>query len=618
MINRVHVDLHGFDSTLDEAVWMALKAKLTMSKGKSNCKFKSKPDLNQSLNQSGEKKQPLSFSEAYTEKNKSTCTSTSLQETKKPTNQYTRPVGNKCFKCQKTGHTSKQCRAKAINVIEQGEMYEEEYENEECFIRPEDVLDEEKDEERKAYSYVVRRINQDVVNVNIDGGSGENIISRDIISRLKLAPQKYPTPYKIGWIKAVDEVQVTEQCEVLISMGKGDTQREGKHLHVFKGWYKIHLCGEDQLKANKEKESTILLCSREAFLVEGMVEELLRKGVIQENKTLYAVPALLIPKKDKTWRMCINSRAINKITVKYQFPIPRLGDMLDMLHGSQIDASIIGVGVVLSQKGCSIAFFNEKLSEAQRKRTTYELEFYAIVWAVKHWEQYLFLQEFMLQTDHEALKYFNSQKSISRMHACWMEYLQQFTFVIKHKAGTKNKMATSQKYGNKMNSDRPKQWDLCLDLDEFAYNIMVNRSTSKTSFSVVYQKPPNHTLDLVPLPKIPVSNAKYKEDRDKHRRTKIYAEGDLAMVHLRKERFPVGIYNKLKKKKIGPCRILKRINDNAYVVDLPEDMVISNTFNVSDSVDYYPFGEIFYPNENSRSSTFQVGENDEGENLELD
>ncbi|GJX79502.1 putative nucleotidyltransferase, ribonuclease H [Tanacetum coccineum] len=192
-----------------------------------------------------------------------------------------------------------------------------------------------------------------------------------------------------------------------------------------------------------------------------------------------------------------------------------------------------------------------------------------------------------------------------------------------------------------MCSDRPKQWDLCLAPAEFAYNNMVNRSTGKTPFSIVYQKPPNHTLDLVPLPKIrgysiaaenfaekieaiqadvrlklEAFNAKYKEDRGKLRKTKIYAEGDLVMIHLRKERFPVGTYNKLKKKKIGPCQILKRINDNAYVIDLPEDIAISNTFNVSDLVDYYPPDELLYPNENSRSSPFQVGKNDEGDILE--
>jgi hypothetical protein len=74
--------------------------------------------------------------------------------------------------------------------------------------------------------------------------------------------------------------------------------------------------------------------------IQRQVEELMAKGHVRESISSCMVPVPLVPKKDGTWRMCGDCRAINNIMVKYRHLIPRLDDMLDELHGSCIFTKI--------------------------------------------------------------------------------------------------------------------------------------------------------------------------------------------------------------------------------------------------------------------------------------
>ncbi|XP_020674167.2 uncharacterized protein LOC110093578 [Dendrobium catenatum] len=109
--------------------------------------------------------------------------------------------------------------------------------------------------------------------------------------------------------------------------------------------------------------------------------------------------------------------------------------------GFNSDASAIGIGAVLSQSDKPIEYFSEKLSPARQRWTVYEKELYSVVRALKHWEHYLLHRDFMLCSDHRALQFIHTQKTINRMHARWVLFLQKFTFVLKHKSGQQNRVA---------------------------------------------------------------------------------------------------------------------------------------------------------------------------------
>ena len=78
------------------------------------------------------------------------------------------------------------------------------------------------------------------------------------------------------------------------------------------------------------------------------------------------------------------------------------------------------------------------------------------------------------------------------------------------------------------------------------------------------------------------SNVTYKLGVDRKIQVHSFAKGDLVYAHLRKERFLRGTYNKMKLKNIGPCKILRKISNNAYVLEFPKDLETSSTLNIYD------------------------------------
>jgi len=94
----------------------------------------------------------------------------------------------------------------------------------------------------------------------------------------------------------------------------------------------------------------------------------------------------------------------------------------------------VGIGGVLLQEGHPIAYFSERLKGAVGNYSTYDKKLYVLVRALHTWQHYLLPKKFVIHSDHESLKYLKTQGKLNKKHAKWVEFIEQFPYVVKHKS----------------------------------------------------------------------------------------------------------------------------------------------------------------------------------------
>ena len=173
-------------------------------------------------------------------------------------------------------------------------------------------------------------------------------------SQLSIPVNRSPTPQRIGlvsarqFVKGLDHDAPMWAVQVRTKVATTTTEGYPAFLQDFADVFPIEL--PDQLPPEREIQHFIdfipgaslpnlphyRLSPSQSAELQRQVDDLLHRGFIRESHSPCAVPALLAPKKDGSWRLCMDCRAINRITVRYRFPIPRIDDLLDQLTGAAI------------------------------------------------------------------------------------------------------------------------------------------------------------------------------------------------------------------------------------------------------------------------------------------
>ena len=202
--------------------------------------------------------------------------------------------------------------------------------------------------------------------------------------------------------------------------------------------------------------------------------------------------------------MCIDSRQLNRVTIKNRYPLPWIDDLFDQLKGVRVyskinlpigyhqlrvreadipkttfrtryghfeysDALKDGLGCVLMQSRRVVVYGSRQLKNHERNYPTHDMELATIVFALNIWRHCLYDEQFEVFSDHKNLKYIFTHRDLNMRQRRWMEFLEDYDFTLHYHLSKANVVADalSQKSRGVLASVASREWKMFEILGQF-------------------------------------------------------------------------------------------------------------------------------------------------------
>ncbi|GJS79451.1 putative reverse transcriptase domain-containing protein [Tanacetum coccineum] len=227
-------------------------------------------------------------------------------------------------------------------------------------------------------------------------------------------------------------------------------------------------------------KSPYRLAPSEMEELSSQLRELQDKGFIRPSSSPWGAPILFVKKKNGSFRMWIDYRELNKLTIKnylrsgyhqlrvHEDDIPKtafrtryghfefivmpfglrnaLAILKDKLCNEPVlalpdgpqdfvvycDVSGLGLGYVLRERGRVIAYASRQLKIHEKNYTTHDLELGAVVFAFNIWKHYLYGTKSIIYTDHKSLQHIFNQKELNMRQHRWIKLFSDYDCEIRY------------------------------------------------------------------------------------------------------------------------------------------------------------------------------------------